>query len=62
MCNGKHVELPVVQYLIAFFRNGRGSVRGLKARKNGQQKRVTCFATLLQSALKNGVVRFTIHE
>ena len=62
MCNGKHVELPVVQYPIAFIRNGRGSVWRLKARKNGQQKRVTCFATLLQSALKNGVVRFTIHE
>ena len=35
---------------------------GIKLRKNGQQKRATCFATLLQNELKNYVARFTTHQ
>ena len=32
-----------------------------KVPKNGQQKRATCFATLLQNELNSDVARFTIH-
>ena len=35
---------------------------GIKLRINGQQKRATCFATLLQNELTNYVARFTTHE
>ena len=35
---------------------------GIKLRKDGQQKRATCFATLLQNELKNYFARFTTHE
>ena len=45
-----------------------GNVRGskkpkfaLKVRKNGQQKRTTCLATLLQNKLNSDVARFTTH-
>ena len=33
----------------------------LKLRKNGQQKRATCFATLLQNELNSDVARFAKH-
>ena len=33
----------------------------LKVRKNGQQKRATCFATLLYNELNSDVTRFTTH-
>lgn len=35
---------------------------GIKLRKDGQQKRAICFATLLQNELKNYFARFTTHE
>ena len=31
---------------------------GIKLRKDGQQKRATCFATLLQNELKNYFARY----
>ena len=33
----------------------------LKVRKNGQQKRATCFSTLLQDELNNDVACYTTH-
>ena len=36
--------------------------KSLKLRTNGQQKRTTCFATLLQNKLNSHVERFTTHE
>ena len=33
----------------------------VKVRKNGQQKRATCFALLLQNNLNSDVARFTTH-
>ena len=35
---------------------------GIKLRKNGQPKRATCFAILLQNELKHYVARFTTNE
>ena len=32
-----------------------------KLRQNGQQKRATCFETLLQNELNSDVARFTTH-
>ena len=37
------------------------SVPTLKVLLNGQQKRATCLATLLQNELNSDVVRFTTH-
>ena len=36
--------------------------KSLKLRTNGQQKRTTCFATLLQNKFNSHVERFTTHE
>ena len=39
----------------------KGPVKDLKLQLNGQQKRATCFVTLLQNELESDVARFTTH-
>ena len=36
-------------------------MKDLKIQLNGQQKRATCFVTLLQNELESDVARFTTH-
>ena len=47
---------------LCHFENQESICARVKLRQNGQQKRSTCFAPLLQKELNSDVARFTTHE
>ena len=57
-----HSPYRLRQVQLCHFENQESICARVKLRQNGQQKRSTCFAPLLQKELNSDVVCFTTHE